>query len=190
MKKGLWILILAVVILLSACGQGTTAQVDADDASQPSEESSNLVIGKFTAEDLIFVYNGTAYPLNSDAAKLLEVLGEDYETITAPSCVYDGEDKEFDYANVSIFTYPMDGKDMIDEIYFFGGDFETTKGIALGSALDDVTAQYGQGEQMGTAIVYTLEDNDNDLHNPQLTFELTDGKVSGISYYAASNVAE
>jgi len=180
MKKRILIFAILAAMLLGACSA----------AAPQTQDTSDLVAGQFGENDLIFIYNGSAYPLNSDAAKLLEALGEDYETTTAPSCVYVGEDKQFDFKNMSIFTYPTDGKDLIDDIYFYGGDFETPKGIRIGSTLEEVKAQYGEGEKVGSSYVYALSGSAKDLKSPKLTFEMSDGIVSGISFYAASNVAE
>lgn len=178
MKRVLLITLMTAVLILSACGGG---------AKEPVNEP---VAGEFSKSDLIFVYEGAEFPLDSDAAPLLKAFGDDYEVTTAPSCVYEGEDKLFEYADISIFTYPTDGKDLIDEIYTVGGEYETNKGIKIGSSMQEVTEQYGQGELNSGDIIYTLSGSKDDMSSPKLTFELTDNIVSGISFYAASNIEE
>ena len=70
-----------------------------------------------------------------------------YEVITeidAPSCAFVGEDKQFIYDFATIYTYPMDGVDMINEIYIYGGEYTTSRGIGLGATIDEVKAEYGE----------------------------------------------
>jgi len=190
MKKLILALVIIAALALGACSAGVP-QTDADAGSEPAADAgSALVAGQFTEDDLIFVFGGKQFRLNSDAALLIAALGSEYGVTTADSCVYDGEDKQFDFENLSIYTYPIEGKDMIDEVYVFGGDYTTSKGIGLGSTLDEVKAQYGDGEQVGSEYVYALSGDAKDVKSPKLTFELEDDVVVGISFYAASNVAE
>ena len=183
MMKKLILMIVIATLIFGACSAAPAA-------SDAAKTDSGLVKGAFTEEDLVFVLDGKPFPLNTDAAPLLTAFGGEYETTTAPSCVYEGEDKQFDFAFASVFTYPTDGKDLIDEIDIYGGDYQTTKGIRLGSGKEEVLAQYGKGEDKGDMIVYTLSGDPKDLKSPQLFFDIEDNKVTGISYYAASNVAE
>ena len=183
MKKLIIILLTISLLVLGACGQQQTSE-------DTEAVDDYFVIGEFREIDLIFDYNNVSYPLNSEAAPLLEALGSEYTETTAPSCVYDGEDKMFEYDNMTIYTYPTDGIDMIDEIYFFGGDFQTTKDIKIGSTLEEVKEQYGQGFDKGSTYEYVLSGDKDDVKSPRLTFEISDGKVTGISFYSASNVAE
>ncbi len=180
MKKVLLITLMTAILLLGACAGGADTPAVQDEP----------VAGEFSESDLTFVYGGTQFPLNSDAALLLEALGSEYELTEAPSCVYVGEDKLFEYSDISIATYPLDGKDLIDEIYIIGGDYQTTKGIKIGSSEQEVAEQYGQNENESGDIIYALNGSIDDPKSPKLTFEMTDGAVSGISFYAASNVQE
>ena len=178
MKKLLTILTLLLVMLLGACGAGGT--------SAQTKETG------FTEDDLVFVCDGVSYPLKSDVSKLLEAFGSGYDMTAAPSCRYVGEDKTFAYDFAAIYTYPMDGVDLIDEINIFGGDFTTSRDIGIGDALEDIKAQYGEGFEvdMGAMYAYYLSGDPSDLKSPYLYFELEDGIVTGFGYYAASNVAE
>ncbi|MHB1314454.1 MAG: hypothetical protein ACYCX2_03080 [Christensenellales bacterium] len=181
MKKLLIVSMIILSVLLAACSGGN---------SQTPKQTGNEYVKGFNEKDLIFALDGVEYPLNSDAAPLLNALGTDYKETKATSCAYIGEDKMFEYEYLKILTYPKDGKDLIDEIYFNGGSFGTSKGVKIGSTLEEVKANYGgNGFEKDGAYVYVLSGNIDDLKSPQLIFELTDGKVSGISFYAASNVA-
>ncbi len=92
-------IIICVVFTLSACANKTQTP-SSDDAS-----TDELTIGSFTEIDLIFTIDDAKFALNSDAALLLNAFGEDYTTTTAPSCVYEGEDKAFEYSFASIFDW-------------------------------------------------------------------------------------
>ena len=105
--------------------------------------------------------------------------------------MYVGEDKMFEYGEITILTYPMDGKDLIDEIYFTGGDFETGKGIKIGSTLEEVKAAYGEnGFDKDGSYVYFLSGDVNDLKSPQLIFELSDGIVSAHQFLCGKQCSE
>ena len=186
MKRILIAILLCTVLILSACS--SDAQPTPQGEATPDKP---VAIGIFTESDLVFAVESSEFPLNSDVAPLLEAFGKDYDLTTAPSCVYDGEDKVFDYSFASIFTYPTDGKDLIDEIYIFGEDYKTNKGIGIGSTLDEIKAQYGDGGFLvDSTYFYVLSGDVEDLKSPKLYFDLSEDKVIGISYYAASNITE
>ncbi len=174
MRIRLTILAIVLALLLCSCAQSDTG------TEGPT----------FTKEDLTFELEGIKYPLDSDAAPLLEALGPDYEETRAPSCVYEGEeDKIFDYGDIIVYTYPQGDKDMIWEIDIYSGDYSTNKGIKIGSTLEEVKEAYGEsGFGMDYMYAYNLSGDKDDLESPQLNFELMDGKVSGISYYTPSNI--
>ena len=190
MRRVLFILMLATALGIAGCAE--TSQKSGDNKAGDSDSSglsTEALTGAFSEEDLIFVLDGVEYPLNSDAAPLIQAFGEDYELTSAPSCAYIGEDKWFDYSFGSVSTYPMDDKDLIDEIYFYDGDYTTRRGIGIGSTLADVKEKYGEdGFEQDDMWVYVLSGDINDLQSPKLYFELSDDVVSGISFYAASNV--
>ena len=190
MRRILFILTLVSVLGMTGCvGNVQKSGGNQADDSDSSRLSTEELTGAFSEEDLIFVLDGVEYPLNSDAAPLILAFGEDYELTSAPSCAYIGEDKWFDYSFGSVSTYPMDDKDLIDEIYFYDGDYTTRRGIGIGSTLADVKEKYGEdGFEQDDMWVYVLSGDINDLQSPKLYFELSDDVVSGISYYAASNV--
>lgn len=183
MKRILIAILLFAAVVLSAC-TNTAQQVSKD-------TTASLKIGEFKQEDLVFVIENKKFPLNTDVASLLEAFGTEYTLTTAPSCVYDGEDKEFAYSFVVIFTYPLEGKDLIDEIYITDSNYETSKGIKIGSTLEEIKKQYGSlGFNVDSSYVYVLSGDINDLKSPKLYFDIADEKVIGFSYYAASNIAE
>lgn len=150
--------------------------------------TSEDMTGAFGAAEMVFELDGKAYPLKSHAAPLIAAIGQDYALTASPSCVYDGEDKQYVYEHITVYTYPLDGEDRIDEIYITGGSYKTAKGIGIGSSLADMQAQYGTGWfDIDTMCVYVVSGDPNDISSQKLYFEMTDERVSGISYYSASN---
>jgi len=203
MKNRWLILLLLVSLLLCSCGQQTvtsqtvntgvsyetSAKIEDESGAQTAYSTEDIAAGVFSEKDLVFVFQGTQYPLNADAAPLLEAFGPDYKETKAPSCAYIGEDKVFEYDFAAIYTYPLDGKDLIDEIDFFKGEYMTNRGVGLGSTLAEVKSKYGsEGFDIDGMYTFVLSGKADDLKSPKLYFELTDGIVTGISYYAASNV--
>lgn len=141
----------------------------------------------FGETDLIFTLNGNEFALDSDVSGLLRELGDEYSLSEAPSCLYDGTDKTYEYEEISIYTYPLNGKDLIDEIQLTGSSFKTAKGITIGSTRDDIVNAYGEDfADEGGIITYSLIPGD--ANSPCLYFTVEDGLVTGISYYSASNM--
>jgi hypothetical protein len=181
MKTRLFTALIALILMLSlaACGQ-------------PVSQNSAPVMGTFGEKDLVFVYNGTEYPLLSDVAPLLEALGSDYTMDGSPSCVYSqyGDDKTFAYKDIEMQTNPTkEGKDIFYEIDIAGGDYATNKGIKIGSTLEEVKAAYGAGgfEKDGL-YMYNMSGDADDIKSPSLGFQIEEGAVSWISYYSPTNL--
>ncbi|MFA5676397.1 MAG: hypothetical protein WDA65_07740 [Christensenellales bacterium] len=170
MKRTHWF-IWPVIIMLALCACGQDA-------------------GTFGAADLAFEIDGQKFPLRTSVAPLLAALGDDYDMESGPSCLYEGEDKQFYYDNVFIFTFPMDGEDLIDQLCISGGEYTTAKGIGIGSTLEDIEAKYGTDWfDIDGECVYVVSGNPDDLSSQKLFFELEDGKVSGFTYYGAANAS-
>lgn len=176
MKIRFTVLIIALAMIFASCSA----------APPPAEEDK--AVAAFNERDLVLVIDGADYPLCTDAEPLLAALGGGYETTAAESCVYEGEDKEFAYDDITVYTNPIGGKDVFYLVEIYGGDYATSKGIKIGSALNDVKAAYGSGgfEKDG-AYIYFLSGNKDDIKSRQLVFDLDDqGKVTMISYYDPS----
>lgn len=185
---------LLLAVFLAACGAQAPAAVDDSAIEQDTaaeETAAEEITGPFNENDMIFAHDGVEYPISTPAQPLLDMFGSDYELVVAPSCVYgeDGDDKQFIYDFATVNTYPMDGEDIIDEIYIYGGDYVTSRGIALGDTLEMVIEAYGEGGfEDGESYVYALSGDQKDMASQRLYFEMTDGVVTGISYYGANNV--
>jgi len=163
-------LLICLIIALSACG---------GDAKQTS--------GSFGENDLQFEVNSKVFELNSDVKSILAALGDGYTFSEAPSCVYDGTDKTYEYPGISIYTFPQDQKDCIDEIVLTGNTYKTGKGVTVGSTLEDLVAAYGSDYRDEDGVI-TYRLKPDDLKSPCLYFVMDEGRVSSVSYYSASNI--
>lgn len=141
----------------------------------------------FGENDLIFVLNDKEFVLDGDVSALISELGDGFTLYEAPSCLYDGTDKTFEYVGVTIYTYPLNGKDLIDEIQLTDGTYSTSKDISVGSTTEDVIEAYGEDyADEGGIITYRMVPDD--AKSPCLYFITEGGIVTGISYYSASNM--
>ena len=179
MKKFFIIILLCLAFILSSCANDI----------QNESDSTPLTFGSFTQEDLVFAIEGANFPLDTDIAPLIEILGDGYTLSTAPSCVYDGEDKTYDYGNIIIYTYPNGEKDIIWEIDIVGSEYPTAKGIKVGDSLEDINAAYGDGGfVVGHTYIYNISEDKDDIESPQLCFEFDEDKISSIIFYSPSNL--
>ncbi len=140
-------------------------------------------------QDLTFIHSGKSFLLDSDVLPLLESIGSDYEYLQAPSCVYEGNDKSFLYDDFEIYTYPLNGKDLIDEIIVLTPHYETNRGIKVGSSIDDVKKAYGN-DYIDQGGLITFSQNPKDPTSPVIYFYFENDMVASIHYYSASNISE
>lgn len=134
--------------------------------------------------DIVFTLEGQDYAPGEEAKPLLTALeahfGKGIETQTE-SCLFKGMDKEFDFGQVLIGTYPIGktGGDVIESIIILEGDLKTSRGIGIGSPLEEVEKAYGSD--------YVLDYNQitlcagDPLTDPALIFflDLNTNTVSG-----------
>lgn len=163
------LVLIPIISLLAACGnKGSEAKA-------------------LEKDDLSFSYNGKTFELDSDVQYLLDGFGSDYEFSEAPSCVYEGTDKVYEYPGLAVYTYPLNGKNLIDEIVLTDAKYTTSKGIKVGSTKEEVVASYG-GDYIeeGGMLTYRLDKAKDD--SPCIYFILNNGTVDSISYYSASNM--
>ncbi|MBQ3987178.1 MAG: hypothetical protein II629_00280, partial [Ruminococcus sp.] len=78
-------------------------------------------------------------------SSVLSKLGKAVNVSSAPSCHGDGEDKTYEYNGFTIYTYPGGGNDLVLEVNVLSSAVPTSKGIKVGSSLNDITAVYGNG---------------------------------------------
>lgn len=140
--------------------------------------------------DLGLVINGVYYGVYSPVEGLLATLGEPEETISSPSCVFVGEDFEYDYAFGSLFTSPIDEKNIWYEFYIFDVGMVTTRGLAVGDSAEKIVEKYGtnyysEGDGMYT---YSLSGDPQDYASPCMIFETAEDVIISIDIYYPTNV--
>ncbi len=136
------LLVFVMLFALAACSE----------AEQTSNEPG------FSAADLKISSGGKTYAVDVYIDEMTAAFGDGYDYSEALSCAYDGMDKIFSYADKSVdfYTRPDGEKDMVCEIYAYGGDWTSSKGIALGATRADVVAKYGEPTS-STNFVYYYE---------------------------------
>ena len=155
--KRISLFLLAAIMLLSLVGCGST---DID----PQEENFS------------FTYNGTKITLGTEAAPIIDALGEPRSYTEEPSCAFDGMDKTYYYGSFYLSTYPMDGKDYVYNLWFADDGVATDEGIRIGSTQSQVEDAYGKDCFNGTNIFVMPKGQS------KLVILIEDGKVSSIRY--------
>ena len=176
MLKKIVLLTLCVLILL------TTAM--AESWSIPATGSA------FSLESDMGLYvGGTWFPILNYFDGLKEALGAPLDMLAAPSCAFKGEDKEFQYDGISVYTNPLGDQDVWYEAYITGGDWTTPRGIGIGASREDVLAAYGEGgfSNGDDQITWSVSGDPDDYASPNITFTLENDAVTCIDIYYPTN---
>lgn len=176
-KLVIWLVIVLMATPLCAWAEGEWTAPQAGDPIAMEKDLGVLVDGVF-------------YPVLQPVDALMAALGEPQETIASPSCVFEGEDFEFDYAFGSLFTSPIDGANVWYEFYIFDAGMATTRGLAVGDSVERMLELYGdgyycEGEGMYT---YSLSGDPEDYASPCLIFETDGGVITTIDVYYPTNI--
>lgn len=140
--------------------------------------------GGFSEKDISLSLNGKTITADLSVTEILAALGDDYDYAEAVSCVYEGMDKTYTYADAVLYTYPDGDTERLMELYCSGGDVKTSRGIALGASREDVIAQYGEPtSEFGITMSYELEAS-GDLLPASLYFLIRNDKVEAIAITA------
>ena len=127
-------------------------------------------------ENFFFTYNGCRITLGSEAAPVIDALGEPRSYTEEPSCAFDGMDKTYYYGSFYLSTYPGDGKDYVYNLWFADDGVATDEGICIGSSQSQVEDAYGKEYFNGTnSFVLTKGQS-------RLVILIEDGQVSSIRY--------
>ena len=117
--------------------------------------------------------------LNDEMDSVRESLGEPLEYVESKSCMYEGYDKIYTYADVEIITYPMNGKEYISSINALTDNAVPGIDIQIGSSTDDIVEKYGE-ENLIMGKVYYIYETDEYGYSFYLG---DDGIVSAIEVY-------
>lgn len=139
--------------------------------------------------DLGIIVGDTYFPILNYFDGLKAALGEPLDMMAAPSCAFKGDDKEFVYDGMSIYTNPLGDNDVWMEAYITGGLWTTTRGIGIGDSISDVVALYGDGFYADSEdfITYSLSGDPDDYASPCIMFTFENGVVSCIDIYYPTN---
>ena len=178
MKRMLSLLLMFVLLACFAVGCG---------AAGPNNQATVSPPGTFAASDMVFHLDGKAYEVKTDSTALLAALGDDRRAEEAISCLFDGMDKSFDYGDILISTYPIGGKDVIEEITIFSDKYPTAKGIKVGQSADEAVKAYGAGGILdGDILTYMLTDAGD---SPRLYFQINaENIITLISYFGGTGL--
>lgn len=176
MFKKIFALTLCALMLMTA------AMAESWTAPAPGEDFS-------LAGDMGLYVDGNWFAILNDFAPLKEVLGEPLDMTAAPSCAFKGDDKEFIYDGMSIYTNPLGDMDVWMEAYITGGDFTTPRGIGIGASFEDVVAAYGEGyySDDDDYITYSVSGDETDYSSPCIQFTFDSGIVDCIDIYYPTN---
>ena len=192
MKKTMFTMILMTAALsMAGCGSGsgagsTTAakteavETTAAESSQAAETTAEASESAKEAEitGFTFVAGDTVIAMNADVAPILEGLGEWESYAETTSCAFKGLDKTYSYPGFDLYTYPLNGKDNVNSVYFVDDTVSTPEGIHIGSTKEEMEAAYGTDyeEEFG-AYTYTKDKS-------KLQFLVTDGVIDSVEYTA------
>jgi len=183
MKKLMLVLVMALVF--TGCGKKTKENNETGTTPTPVEQQNNQVPDKNNSQNdnkgtepkgYVFEYNGVKIGMDMEAAPIIAALGEANSYFEAPSCAFEGLDKNYNYGSFEVDTYELDGKDYIAGVFFCDDLIETPEGVALFETKADMTAAYGESfkEEYGM-LVYEKE-------GMKLKFILEGDEITSIEY--------
>lgn len=183
-----------LAVVVAGCGKEKEENNDTDVTTTPVEQQNQQdsskedtagtnETGKVTEpKGYVFEYNGVKVGMDMEAAPIIAALGDGYTYFEAPSCAFEGLDKNYNYGSFEIDTYEQNGKDYIAGVFFCDDLIETPEGVCLFETKADMTAAYGEGykEEKGL-LVYEKE-------GMKLKFILEGDEITSIEY--TSNALE
>lgn len=192
MKKTMFTMVLMTAALtMAGCGSGSgtgstaaakteAAETTAAESSQAAETTAEASESAKEAEitGFTFAAGDTVIAMNADVAPILEGLGEWENYAETTSCAFKGLDKTYSYPGFDLYTYPLNGKDNVNSVYFVDDTVSTPEGIHIGSTKEEMEAAYGTDyeEEFG-AYTYTKDKS-------KLQFLVTDGVIDSVEYTA------
>ena len=184
-KKILALTLCALMLLTSAMAMAESWT--APEVGSPLDEYNDL--GLFVGDHWYPIMFPFAYVEElPEVTGLQDAMGEPLDVLASPSCAFKGEDVEFQYDGISIYTNPLGDYDIWMEAHITGGDWTTARGIGIGATVDEITAAYGEGFADGEDIItYNVANDPYDTGSPNVQFILEDGVVIEFDIYYPTN---
>lgn len=174
MKK--WMLLLVMTLLLAGCGDSGKEPDGTPTPDAAGENSGNENVGRDEPAGYVFEYEGVKIWMDMEASPVIDALGEADGYFEAPSCAFEGLDKQYTYGSIEIDTYELNGKDYISCVYFRDDLVTTPEGVGLFMTKEDMVQAYGEGytEEYGM-LVYEKD-------GMKLKFIITENEITSIEY--------
>ena len=174
MKK-LFVILLAAMLLFTACGGSDTPATTTAGESKEAETKQSGDTAEF-----VFTVKGVEVAMNAEAAPIIEKLGGNPTYFESESCAFKGLDKQYDYGSYVIYTYPLNDVDYILSVELKDDTVESEGGLCIGSSQDDVLKVLSYPDsQTNVAYMYTRG-------KCQLQFIFQDKAVTSIQYTAVT----
>ncbi len=158
MKRYFSIFLLAILCLTGCSASGSSENTTTEAVTVETDTTTG---GKEqTSEAGACIINDVTIVPGKDFAEAKAALGEPAQYVEAASCYFDGMDKVYTYKGFEITTYPVGDKDYVQNVCISSDKYETPEGITVGSALDEVTAAYGDSYEL-TGKMYKYFYNEN-----------------------------
>ena len=169
--KRIFALLLASVMLFTACGSSETTTTAAGNEGTSAASADG---------EYVFVTKGVNVVMNAEAEPIVKALGGNPTYFESESCAFKGLDKQYDYGSFIIYTYPKDDVDYILQVELKDDTVEAEGGLCIGSAKADVEKALGAPTSQ-TNAAYTYERGKS-----QLMFVMENDAVTSIQYLAVT----
>ena len=138
MKK--WIALLALTaLLLSACGAAPASVPESEAAGTTAAASAPAAADGYALEiGGVRLVPGAALTDTADA-----LFGAPQDVQTAPSCIHDGDDTLYIYADFELVTSPGAAGETIASVAVLSEAIATAEGVRLGDGIEAALAAYG-----------------------------------------------
>ena len=185
-KATLVMALIALLLLLSACGGSAPGSAGAANSSEnansgssgSSESNSAQPQTNISLKDTEVAYGETVIALDQDIAEVAAALGDAEDVQESKSCLYEGMDKVFTYPDLIIHTYPDGDKDRVDAVEILSEKVAIASGIQVGDSREKLTTAYGSDLSEEGAELLRLE---RDAFG--IDFYMADGNIEAIELY-------